>query len=317
MVWDRIHDRDGRSRSVEEWGGIAYALAAARAALPHDWTVLPIVKVGRDLSESAFRHLREIPGLDDAGLVVVPEANNRVELRYHSDARRTEKLTGGVPPWTWPELAPVVDLCDALYVNFISGFELELPAARALRQGYARPIYGDLHSLFLGMTAQGVRVPRTLEGWAAWLRCFDAVQMNEDEFGLLGVHAGDPWRLAADALGPDLKLLLVTLGERGAAYLTGADFEADPSTWRRRPPVARTSAAHSRRVAIDGVPRSGDPTGCGDVWGGTLFGRLLAGDGLEAAIREANRMAARNVEHRGARGLFRHLQGRLHVEERT
>jgi sugar/nucleoside kinase (ribokinase family) len=47
-----------------------------------------------------------------------------------------------------------------------------------------------------------------------------------------------------------------------------------------------------------------------------LFARLLAGDGLEEAMAEANRLAARNVEHRGARGLVRHLSGRLsHVEE--
>jgi hypothetical protein len=42
---------------------------------------------------------------------------------------------------------------------------------------------------------------------------------------------------------------------------------------------------------------------------------LLAGDGLEGAMTQANRFAARNVDHRGARGLYRHLAGRLsHVE---
>ena len=69
-------------------------------------------------------------------------------------------------------------------------------------------------------------------------------------------------------------------------------------------------------MELEGPPLAGDPTGCGDVWGATFFGRLLAGDGLEVAMREANRLAARNVDHRGARGLFRHLSGRLsHAEE--
>lgn len=318
LVWDRIWARDGREAPVEEWGGIAYGLAAVRAALPDDWSVLPIMKVGRDRSEAAFRFLREIPGMDDAGLVVVPETNNQVDLRYESRGRRTERLRGGVPPWSWPELAPMADLCDALYVNFISGFEMELPAARALRQGFDGPIYADLHSLFLGINAQGLRVPQTLAGWRDWLRCFDAVQMNEDEFGLLGRHTGDPWRLAADALGPDLKLIVVTLGDRGAAFVAGADFDPDPSAWRRRRPVAPAATARSGRVPPETALRDGDPTGCGDVWGGTLFGRLLSGDDLEPAIREANRMAGRNVQHRGARGLYRHLLGRLsRVEERT
>ncbi len=316
MVWDRILDRDGRAHPVEEWGGIAYALSALGATLPDGWSILPILKVGRDLSQEAFAFLREIPRVDVSAVVVVSEPNNRVELRYSSADRRTERLTGGVPPWTWPELAPLLDLCDALYVNFISGMEMELPAARAVRTGYRGPTYADLHSLFLGMTPQGVRVPRTLEGWGDWLSCFDGVQMNEDEFELLGVGVGDSWKVAADALGPGLRLLTVTLGPRGAAYVAGPDFEADPFRWSARGVLAAASSARSGRVPPVGVPRQGDPTGCGDVWGATFFARLLAGDGLEEAMAEANRLAARNVEHRGARGLYRHLSGRLsHVEE--
>ncbi len=61
-------------------------------------------------------------------------------------------------------------------------------------------------------------------------------------------------------------------------------------------------------------PRVGDPTGCGDVWGASTFARLLAGDALEAAMAEGNRLGGLNVVHRGARGLWGHLSevpGRL------
>lgn len=316
LVWDRIHDRDGGRAVVEEWGGIAYALAALRAALSDAWSVLPIVKVGRDLSEDAFRFLQELPGLDDSAMVVVPEPNNRVELRYQTREKRVEKLSGGVPPWRWPELAPVVELCDALYVNFISGFEMELGTAQALRTGYGGPCYADLHSLFLGLGRRGVRFPRALEAWREWLRCFDAVQMNEDEFELLSESGQDPWRLAADALGPELKLLAVTLGPEGAAYVAASDFDPDPASWPRREAVAAPAAARSGRVETPGGVREGDPTGCGDVWGATFFARLLQSDGLESAMVEANRLAARNVEHRGARGLLSYLRGGLsHTED--
>ncbi|MCG6956532.1 MAG: carbohydrate kinase family protein [Gemmatimonadetes bacterium] len=316
LVWDRILDRDGRAHPIEEWGGIAYALSALRASLPEEWTVLPIVKVGRDLAEDAFRFLREIPGLEVSTLVVVPDMNNRVEIRYTTEERRLERLTGGVPPWTWPELAPLTELCDALYVNFISGYEMELETAMALRMAYPGPTYADLHSLFLGINVHGLRMPRTLQAWRDWLRCFDGVQMNEDEFGLLGLATGDPWHLAAEALGPDLKLLTVTLGPRGAAYVVSGDFEAEPAKWRRRRGVGVPASARSGMVSRAGGPLKGDPTGCGDVWGATFFSRLLAGDGLEESMSEANRLAARNVEHRGARGLYRHLRGHLsHTEE--
>jgi sugar/nucleoside kinase (ribokinase family) len=316
LVWDTIV-REDRPAPVEEWGGIAYALEALSAALPEEWEIVPLMKVGRDLSERALRFLRAVPRVQvEAGVTVVSEPNNRVELVYQAESRRSERLRGGVPPWLWPELAPLARDCDALYVNFISGFEMDLPAARALRAGYAGPTYGDLHSLFLGINARGLRIPRALQGWTDWLRCFDAVQMNEDEFELLGLATGDPWHLAAEALGPELKLLTVTLGAKGAAYVATADLEPDPFQWRRRRQVALAARARSGLVATAGPRREGDPTGCGDVWGATFFARLLAGDGLHEAMLEAHRLAARNVEHRGARGLYHHLVGGLsHAEE--
>jgi sugar/nucleoside kinase (ribokinase family) len=313
LVWDTIHQRDGRTHPIQEWGGIAYALSAISAALPQGWEAVPLLKVGRDLAEPALRYLRSLPGMDvDSGVRIVPHPNNRVELRYTDDARRTEKLTGGVPPWSWPELAPLARSCDALYVNFISGFEMDLDAARALRASFPGPTYADLHSLFLGLAGSGLRVPRELPAWGAWLRCFDAVQMNEAEFELLGRAWGDPWKLAADLVGPELKLVAVTLGHRGAGYVVAPGFSPDPESW---PPLRHTigqpGATESGHVPPDHGPVAGDPTGCGDVWGATLFCRLLSGDGLRDALAHANRLAGRNVTHRGAAGLRDHLLGRL------
>ncbi|MBR9991159.1 MAG: hypothetical protein KFH98_15465 [Gemmatimonadetes bacterium] len=319
MVWDRIISRDGRSVPIEEWGGISYALAAAAAACPPDATVVPLIRLGSDLSERAFRFLRTLPRMDlDAGIAVVTEPNNRVELRYTDNQRRCESLTGGVGAWTWAELETRVKDLDALYINFISGFEMELDTAQALRAHFTGPIYADIHSLLLGMGPGGVRVPRPLEAWREWLRCFDAVQVNEDELATLAQAWGDPWLLAADVVGEAPRLMLVTLGDRGSAFFAVAGLDADPRTWRRTrlhaPAVsdaADTGAVRTGHVPPDLVPREGDPTGCGDVWGASFFANLLTQRDLETAMRRANAAAARNVEHRGATGLHHHLQGRI------
>ena len=311
LIWDRIFQRDGRKEPVEEWGGISYGLEALAVALPPGWVIQPILKVGEDLAEEALRYLRSIPRVHvDPGVHVVPIPNTRVELRYQAQDRRAERLTGAAPPWSWEELEPVLDGLDALFVNFISGFEVELETASRLREQFSGPTYADLHSLFLGITAQGTRVPQELAGWGAWLRAFDAVQMNEDEFELLGRSWGDPWQLAADTVGPELKLIAVTLGDRGAAYVAAPDFTADPGAWvSTRTSLGTGGAARSGKVSLSSDPKLGDPTGCGDVWGATFFGRLLGNDSLEAAMAAANCMAERNVEHRGARGLHLHLRG--------
>ena len=71
----------------------------------------------------------------------------------------------------------------------------------------------------------------------------------------------------------------------------------------------RTSLVPAEPVRTE--PGTGDPTGCGDVWGATYFSRLVAGDKLSDAMRAAMRAAARNVEHRGATGLAHYLRGEL------
>ena len=316
LVWDTIRYRDGRPEQVEEWGGVAYALSAFEAALPHDWEIVPIVKVGLDLSESAWRFLRSFPRIDvETGIRVVPEPNNRVEILHTGPERRTERLIGGVPPWLWAELGPLAGTCDALYVNFVSGFEMELDTARSLRSGFPGPTYADLHSLFLSVGRSGLRIPQELPSWGAWLRCFDAVQMNAEEFELLGRAMGDPWELAAQIVGPELKLIAVTLGPGGAGYVAGPAFKNDPLHWPdTRYRMATPGQARSGIAPAEGAEVVGDPTGCGDVWGATLLAQLLGGNQLQPAMIQANRTAAKNVGHRGASGLHRHLKGRLSTQ---
>jgi hypothetical protein len=295
MVWDSIHGRDPAQSAVQEWGGISYALAALDATLPDDWEIVPLIKVGRDLASKANEFLRGMRHTArGARFIEVPEPNNRVTLRYESAERRCEQMAGGVPSWTWNELGPLVQDLDALYVNFISGFEMNLETAQLLRRGFRRTIYADLHSLFLAKEPDGMRVPRPLPQAPAWFGCFDIVQLNEDEMNQLGT---DPLAIAADALRQGCTTLCVTLGKRGAAYFTGSPIRTE-----------LIPAPLMHQSAFEHVI---DPTGCGDVFGGAVVAALLGGASLEEAIRTGNQLGARNVSHRGATRLRDHLLGRL------
>jgi hypothetical protein len=303
LVWDEIHGRDPLAPPVEEWGGVAYALAAMDAALPQDWEIVPLIKVGRDLAVRAGEFLGTLDRLaPGARCVEVPVANNRVTLRYQSSARRCERMSGGVPGWTWPELGPMIGGLDAIYVNFISGFEMCLGTAEALRQGFAGPIYADLHSLFLGMGADGIRMLRPLPNAPAWFAFFDVVQLNEEEMQQLGA---DPLPVAADAIAAGASLLNVTVGPQGVIYVAKPGFERLGDRG-----AAASGAIRTGRIAPPSVEAS-DTTGCGDVFGATCFARLLAGDDVQTALAAANRAASRNATFRGATGLPRHLRGKL------
>lgn len=311
LVWDEIHGRDPAAAVVEEWGGIAYALAGLDAGLPDDWEIVPLIKVGRDLAGRAGEFLGTLSRLAPGARCVEVEApNNRVVLHYQEAERRCERMSGGVPGWTWPELGPMVRDLDALYLNFISGFEMCLGTAQALRQGFAGPIYADFHSLFLGMQHDGIRVLQPLPDAPSWFSCFDMVQVNEDEMRQL---SDDPLGLAAGAMAEGVRLLVVTLGARGAAYVAdgrmGGWGERRIGGWAD----GRTEASMPVRTALIEAPmvEAVDPTGCGDVFGASAFSRLLAGDDVESALGYANRMAGRNATFRGATGLAQHLRGEL------
>jgi sugar/nucleoside kinase (ribokinase family) len=312
FVWDIIHGRDVRDAPIQEWGGITYALSACDAALPDDWELVPLVKVGSDLAPEARRFLRGLRRIaPDAAPIEVTAPNNRVELFYHSDERRSEVLSGGVPGWEWAGLQPLLRDLDALYINLISGFELDLTTAQLIRQHFKGPIYCDLHSLVLAVEPGGLRTYRPLPEVAAWCACFDLLQVNEDELAML---APDPMALAATAFDAGVRNLLVTLGRRGVVYFAEAGFDRlDDLRAPRRPASAtgplRTALVPASVARVDGP---GDPTGCGDVWGASYFSRLVAGDIMSQALRAACDAAARNVEHRGATGLAHHLRGELH-----
>jgi sugar/nucleoside kinase (ribokinase family) len=303
MVWDTIHGRRDRTGiAVEEWGGIAYALSALEAGLEADWEIVPLVKVGRDLAPRANEFLRELSHRSAATrFMEVNEPNNRVTLRYTSATRRTEQLCGGVPGWSWQELAPLVKDLDAIYVNFISGWELDLETALLLRRSFNGPIYCDLHSLLLGVGANGIRELRALPQLAAWFSCFDMIQLNEEE---LSAFETAPMELAAVALNVGVQLLTVTLGPEGAVY-----FANDPFTMRGGA-VGAASPIRTAKIESERQP-DGDPTGCGDVFGATLIAELLAGVELEVGIKNANRMAGRNLAGRGASQLHYHLRGEI------
>ena len=316
FVWDVIHGRDARTVPVEEWGGITYTLSGLDAALPDDWEIVPLLKVGFDLAARARDYLRTLTHIaPDAALIEVPYPGHRVELRYIDEERRTEMLSGAIPAWSWLGLKPLLDEArlDALYVNFLSGWELDLETAQLLRRHFTGPIHCDLHMKVMAVQPDGLRTFRPIPNVAEWCGCFDFLQMNEEEMATI---APDSMSLAATALAAGVSCLLVTLGRRGAIYVASPGFDTicdlPPRTGlstSSRGGTGELGAVRTALVPAEKVNGPGDPTGCGDVYGATYFSRMVAGDKLADAMTAAARAAARNVDYRGATGLAAHLRG--------
>src|SRR4051812_20839588 len=258
FVWDVIHGRQPHSTPVQEWGGITYSLAALDAALPDDWQIVPIMKVGDDLVDRAREYVAKLKHLaPDATLIGVPYPNNRVELRYFSDERRTETLSGGVPGWNWPALKPVIDAArlDALYVNFLSGWEMDIDTTVALRRHFRGPMYADLHMLAMSAREDGLREFRPLSHVRDWCSCFDVLQANEDEIQMM---APDSMALAATALHAGASCLCVTLASKGAVYFAAPGFERLSDM--RRDASHAVAPIRTELIAAEQVAEPLDPT---------------------------------------------------------
>ena len=284
----------GGTGPVRAWGGIGYALAAFEAALPDGWRIVPIVKIGADLHARGISFIRSFTRVGDARFLrMVPEPNNRVELIYANDSDRLEVLTGGVPGWAVREVGEFLSDLDALYVNFISGMELTLAGAKRIRDELAGPSHADLHSLFLSVESDGRRVPRYLRFSEEWAGCFDTVQMNEDEFAMFSRDAARPARAAAPAFGRRARVFAVTRGSEGVRMIAARRGQT-PAVWE---------------VPTSPGPASGDPTGCGDVWGAAFFSGILARADRRTAIAHAHALARCKLRCRGADETRQHLAG--------
>lgn len=316
FVLDRIVGLPHRPEPVEDLGGIAYALSAAAATAPDGWALRPVARVGKDASTRVREWLAALgrqsaAPVDMSGVLEVPEPNNRVELRYTSREERTEHLIGGVGGWPSGELAARVAGCDALLVNFISGQEVDLDGAVELRGAFVGPVYADLHSLFLDTADDGAREPRALPEWRRWVASFDAVQMNETELDLMrGSLDADRAARTALRLGPSV--VACTRGSRGVLCWSSAGaaerFRAGLSSVSGggRREESRDASVTKREIPAD-VVGDADPTGCGDVWGGVMCCRLLAGEDVPAAAEAATRLAGVAAGSRGVTGLAERL----------
>ena len=309
LVWDMIHGRDPVGPPVEEWGGIAYALGGLDAALAADWEIVPLIKVGRDLAPQAAR----LPARTLARLApgrplhrgARPEQPGGAPLSVGGAALRADvgrRARRGPGPELGPAGARSRRALRQLHLRIRDGPRHGAGAAPGLPgPDLRRPAQPAFSGCSATACACSSRCPMRRPG----SRCFDVLQVNEDEMRQL---SPDPLALAATALGAGVALLVVTLGARGVVYFAAPGFDGlgsdrapaagDTPRPDRTGPGARRSTRSIRPGAATSSARPASP-GC---WRAT---------GAETAHPRRQRAAARNAALRGASGLARHLRGEL------
>jgi len=283
---------DGRRQ--ESFGGVLYSLSALSSLGGKRMEIYPVCNLGYDVYRHVMGILSQFDNIKLAGIRKVNRKNNHVVLNLDKNNERQEVLRNRVPVLSFSQARPFLD-CDAILVNFTSGFDVGLKTVQRIRQDADGLIFLDIHSLTLGVRKNGRRYLRTPKNWEDYVRQADVVQCNIVELSLLAGHKirsteelREFGRRVLD-LGP--KTLLVTRGEKGAAMLhkQGRGFKL----------------ASRSGIRVSGFK---DATGCGDVFSAGFLSCYLATGVWSQSLNFANRAAAEKCKVSGVEEVFKLLR---------
>jgi sugar/nucleoside kinase (ribokinase family) len=276
---DTIHLPSGETR--HSYGGLLYSIISLAQILKEDDQIYPILNLGRDCQEDVLRIIARYSNIKTEHIRIVDAKNNHCHLFYHDRDRKSEILEGGVPPLRYQDVK-AAHACDLVMVNFISGCDVGLRALEKFRAEYIGPIYMDIHSLTLGLRANGERYLRKPANWQRYTAIADYLQMNSEEYELLTGFGPKALTLKVFHGWRKRRTLIVTMGREGA--LVGYKMQ---------------SGAKYDFISAPKIKQAVDTTGCGDVFGAAFAAMILEEYSPEKAVRFANLQASRKCRYSG------------------
>lgn len=272
IVRDEIHHFNGRvSHSL---GGLLHTIQALRAITEAADEIVVFSYAGEDIRLQLENLFNETGNVRTENIRFLDQPNNYVRIEYHSPQERTEYSLLPLPPLPF-ELLREALTCDAILLNMISGWDIQLTTLRKLRDSFSGLLAMDVHSLLLGRAANGKRFLHVPPEIKRWLETPDILQMNEQEFTALSAQETAENFFLRDSCFKDGKILNLTFGADGSRTLQKRDGQL--TSLHVKPPAGVTVV---------------DPTGCGDVFmAGFCYEFLRSGD-VQRAARTANLIAA-------------------------
>ncbi len=258
IINDHIYHWDGSvSHSL---GGLLYTLLPFKVLLDKKDRVIIRCRVGSDIYDSVSDWLTKDRITGSAALLKEEQKNNTVELHYSNAQEREERSLYPLPPLRFHEIEPFLDV-DAVFINMISGWELDIDVLRQIRRVFKGLIFMDIHSLALERKADGKRTYRAIPDGNEWLRNADVIQLNKNE-----------WQALAGNMEPELFIQECCFNQNKIINLLLSSKGSKTYLWEK-------GSVLSFAVVPPNEVKVIDPTGCGDAY--------LAGFGVDY-LRKGN-----------------------------
>ncbi|MEN3038090.1 MAG: carbohydrate kinase family protein [Candidatus Kryptonium sp.] len=251
LCLDVIHLADGSE--VQSYGGIFFSLASLANIVDDGDIIYPVFGVGDVDYDEFIKRIKIYPNVVTDGIFKFEGLTNRVHLFYKDRKERTECSVNIAKPIDFERLKILLDVeVDGIFINMISGFDIEVETLKRLRKSFKGYIHFDVHSATLGVDDKNLRFRKKLDNWKDWLSNVNTVQMNEFEARSIGDENWDDDELAKNVLGLGVEVMIITRANLGSTvyYFNNGFMRTDLKAFE---------------VSVV------DPTGCGDVFGSAFF----------------------------------------------
>lgn len=158
---------------------------------------------------------------------------------------------------------------DGIFINMITGFDINVEDLQQIRKNYNGLIYLDVHSLARGIDDNYRRDFRKIPEVDNWISSVDILQANDHELCTLSEKISEK-EIAEELLQCGIKIVLVTKGERGASLYTMKNEKV----------ISLTIPA----IQVE----TKNKVGCGDVFGAAFFSSYIKDKKMEKAFTLAN-----------------------------
>ncbi|MFA6980742.1 MAG: carbohydrate kinase family protein [Ignavibacteriaceae bacterium] len=162
-----------------------------------------------------------------------------------------------------------LDKFDGIFINMITGFDINVDDVQQIRKNYDGPIYLDIHSMARGIDDNYRRDFRKIPEVEKWIASVDIVQANEHELFTLSEKISEK-EIAKELLQRGARIILVTKSAHGASVYTMKNGEV--------------FSLSIPRIQIE----TRNKVGCGDVFGAAFFSSYIKDKNMEKAFTLAN-----------------------------
>lgn len=243
-VVDYIHE--GENTTIKP-GGIFYSLTGFNSIIKND----AHVSVLTDINNKDFHLFKELYSNFDLSNSQIIEELPTIHLLLHPDRERGECYQNISEPLN-VDLSINFDQFDAIFINMITGFDIDVETLEIIREKFNKFIYIDIHSLARGLAENNMRNFRKIPDVERWLKCVDIIQVNETEFATLSNKTNEE-DIIKELFLYGLKGIIITMADKGIK-----------SFFNNNGNIEKQEIESLKIIQKNSV-------GCGDVFGSAFF----------------------------------------------